>query len=174
MKILKKVVGIFLHFLGLGLFMLAAIICYDYQNINLNDYKRYENFVLESGVGFRYNEKRKTEVFYMKLSGLDNKVGVYRISNNYDDLKNSITKGDKVTIYCKPTWDKKDSINIDLIQIEKNGEVILSQSEYQNKYRFLGVIAILATLYMTYCIFNILKYRKTKNIFEVYDEIIDN
>ena len=83
---------------------------------------------------------------------------------NYDKLFESIKIGDKIKIFYKPNIDKKENINIDIIQIEKDGNVILSKSEYQTKNRILMTCGIVACLYLVLMFYSLLKYGKVQNV----------
>ena len=68
------------------LYFFLAYIGYGKQNIDLTEIANYENVITNKGIGIRYGSKGKeSEVFFIKLKGLEEKLGIYRMSKNYDD-----------------------------------------------------------------------------------------
>ena len=57
-----------------------------------------ENFETETQLR---NKGKKSTDFYIKFVGLEKKLKVGRVFYNYDDLIETIKKGDSLTIYCK-------------------------------------------------------------------------
>ena len=58
----EKIIGLFFLILGLGLFLLLTHIGYNNQKVNLNDYRTYENIVIEKGTGLRHDNRKKNIV----------------------------------------------------------------------------------------------------------------
>ncbi|HUM53327.1 MAG TPA: hypothetical protein PK431_16000 [Chitinophagales bacterium] len=120
------------------------------QNINLIKCDKLKSVVQNRGLDFRIDSKgKKTKVFFIKLVDLDKKIGVYRMSNVYDDLINQIGKGDTLNVYYMKNSNESENINIDLIQIEKHGKIILDKKEYEKKESsliFIGAGAILGNI----------------------------
>jgi hypothetical protein len=136
------------------LYFFLAYIGYGKQNIDLTQKTTYENIVTNKGIGIRYGSKgRQSKVFYITLKDLDEKLGVYRMSKNYDDLLNKFEIGEKVKVYYRPSTNKNENINIDLIQVEKDGEILISKTEYEKKESaliYIGLIAGFGTLFLAY------------------------
>ena len=161
----EKILSLLFSILGLVLFVILTMIFYENQRVNLMEYSKYENIVIDKGTALRYYNKKKNEkVFYVKLNGLDKKVGVYRMFKNYDDLLKNVNIGDKIKVFYKSNSEINENINIAVIQIEKNNEIILNKSEYQTKYRILMFFSILACLYIILAIISVIKYGKFENI----------
>lgn len=156
---IKKILGSFFLILVLGLFLLLTFIFYDKQRLSLEDLNVYENVVMQRGTT---SSEKDQKVFYFKLYGLEEKMGVYRKFKNYDNLLNNINVGDRLKIYYIPTFDKRENINIDVVQIDKNEENILSKSEYQIKYRLMMIV--FACICIIYYIFCLIKYGEVENI----------
>lgn len=154
----EKIIGLLFLILGLGLFLLLSFIGYDNQKINLEDFTKYESIVTKKGVGI------ESKVFYLKMNGLEKKIGVYRMFRNYDKLLQDIEVGDQLKIYYKPNENKNENINIDVIQIERGNKIIVNKSEYQTKYRILMAVGIIASLAMIMMIISLLKYGKVESI----------
>jgi hypothetical protein len=134
------------------LYFFLAYIGYGKQNIDLTQKATYENVVTNKGIGIRYGSKgRQSEVFYITLKDLDEKLGIYRMSKKYDDLLRKIRIGEEVKVYYRPSTNKKENINIDLIQVEKDGEILISKTEYEKKESaliYIGLIAGFGTLFL--------------------------
>ena len=101
---------------------------FEKQKIDLNKTKKITSIVEHCGIDFHQNSKgQKQNVFYIKLKGLDEKIGVYRLSKKYDELLNSINKGDTITAYYIGKINTTEHVNIDLVQIDKNKKVLLDK-----------------------------------------------
>lgn len=146
------------------LYFFLAYIGYGKQNLDLTKYAQYENVITDKGIGIHYGSKgRKSNVFYLSLNGLDENLGVYRMSKEYDDLLKKIKIGERVKVYYQKSNNKTENINIDLIQVEKDDQILISKNEYERKESFLiyiGLIGGLGTLFMAYRFY---KYRTIFN-----------
>ncbi len=135
------------------LYFFLAYIGFENQNIDLNQFQQYENIITDKGIDIHYDSKGgESDVFYISLKGLDEDLGIYRMSKNYDDLLAKFKVGEKVKVYYKASNDL-DNINIDLIQVEKNGETIISKEEYEKKESsliYIGLFAGFGTILMAY------------------------
>lgn len=90
------------------LYFFFAYIGYGKQNIDLKTKSMYENIVTDKGVGIRYDLKGKeSSVFYLSLKGFNEKLGIYRMSNNYDDLLAKSNIGEKVKVYYQPNSEEE-------------------------------------------------------------------
>lgn len=126
----------------------------DKQNINLKKVQKATNIVEHFGIDLHYGSKsRKSNVFYIKLKDLNEKVGVYRFSKDYGDLLSLINDGDRITVYYYQNSNERENVNIDLIQIEKENKILLHKSEYENKERtliFVGIAGIISNIIILY------------------------
>src|SRR5690606_24438945 len=96
---------------------------------------------------------RKSNVFYISLKDLDEDLGIYRMSKEYEDLLKKVNVGDKVKVYYRPSSNERENINIDLIQVEKDGQAIIGKEEYEKKESsliYIGIIARFGTLFLSY------------------------
>ena len=136
------------------LYFFLAYIGYGKQTIDLSQKATYENIITNIDIGIHYGSKgRQSEVFYIMLKDLDEKLGIYRMSKNYDDLIDRLNVGEKVKVHYRPSTHKKGNINIDLIQVEKDGKIIISKTEYEKKAStliYIGLIAGIGTLFMAF------------------------
>ena len=122
---------IFATMLSILMFFLAFK-GYRNQNINLNKVGEYEGYVASSGEIIDASHKQQVVVFYLKLEGLPETLGVYRSNKNYRDLLEKIKTKDFLKVYYKIK--PNQYINTDLIQIEKDKTVVLSKSEYESNH----------------------------------------
>ena len=140
------------------LYFFLSYVGYEKQNIDLTQKANYENVITNKGIGIRYLGKgTKSEVFFITLKDLDEKLGIYRMSENYDDLLNKVNMGDKVKVYYEPSSNKRENINIDLIQVEKEGEILINKTEYEKKESaliYIGLIAGIGTLFFSFRFYN--------------------
>lgn len=136
------------------LYFFLAYIGYGKQNLDLSKYAQYENIIIDKGIDIHYGSKgRKSNVFYISLKDLDEDLGIYRMSKEYKDLLKKVNVGDKVKVYYRPSSNEKENINIDLIQVEKDGQVLIGKEEYEEKESsliYIGLIAGIGTLFMAY------------------------
>jgi hypothetical protein len=131
--------------------------------MNLAQLNKFTGEVISKGEKTRYS-KRNAKVFYVSLKGLPQTLGVYRMSKDYEDLLRGVNRGDVLTVYFRT--DHSNEINIDLVQIEKEGKIVLNKKEFEAKESsliFIGLIGGLAFVGLS--IYNYKKYfnPKTKN-----------
>ncbi|MNQ04244.1 hypothetical protein D3C85_169580 [compost metagenome] len=79
------------------------------------------------------------------------------MSQNYNDLLQKVNIGDKVKVYYQANTNKDENININLIQLEKDGKIIINKSEYEQKEGSLLYIGLIAGFFIFY-----LSYRNYK------------
>ncbi|WP_431242596.1 hypothetical protein ACQ9BO_22735 [Flavobacterium sp. P21] len=75
------------------------------------------------------------------------------MSKDYNDLLQKINIGDKVKVYYQANSNEDENINIDLIQLEKDGKIIIDKIEYEQKegsLLYIGLIAGFFILYISY------------------------
>ncbi|ESU24971.1 hypothetical protein FSS13T_18690 [Flavobacterium saliperosum S13] len=158
-------------FLFSFLYFFLAYIGFKKQNINLNQVDKITSQVENRGIDYRHGSKgRKSKVFYIKLKDLDEKVGVYRMSKNYNDLISAINIQDILTVYYEKNSNDSENVNINLIQIERNGIVLLGKKEYENKESaliyiglFFGVGSVAYSFYFLKRKTNLLKGKNKKS-----------
>ena len=149
------------------IYFFLAYIGYEDQNLDLSKCDQYENIVTDKGIGIHYGSRgRKSNVFFLSLKNLDEDLGIYRMSKNYNDLLEKINVGDRVKVYYRKSSNEKENINIDLIQVEKDGKILISKDEYEKKESsliYIGLIAGIVTLIMAYGYFKIESILNIKN-----------
>lgn len=147
------------------IYFFLAYIGYGKQNLDLSKYTQYENIVIDKGIDIHYSSKGKeSDVFFISIEGLNEDLGIYRMSKNYDDLLKKINIGDTIKVYYRPNSNEAENINIDLIQIEKNKKILISKDEYEKKESaliFIGLIAGIGTLFMAF------RYYKYGSVFKI-------
>ncbi len=150
MKLSKKAKLIF----GFSIFTIIYIFCIYFgvknQNINLNETQQIIGIVENRGIDIRFRSKgKKDKVFYIKLKELNKKLGIYRMSKNYNDLIRKINIGDQLTIYYFENTNQTENVNINIVQVERNNIVLVDKKEFENKERFLiyfGFLGIIANI----------------------------
>jgi len=103
------------------------------QNIDLSNYAQYEGVITARGIDIRHGSSNEAKVFFLTMRELKEKLGIYRMSKKYDDLLEKINVGDRVKVYYRPGTDKRENINIKLIQVEKNGEIAVVRKNLKKK-----------------------------------------
>jgi hypothetical protein len=133
-------------FLTSGIYFLLGYKGYSSQAIDIKTLDKFTGQVIERGTADRKSTKHTSRVFYLTIEGLTETLGIYRQEKNYSELVDKIQPGDIVTVYylSKST---DENINIDLVQIERGGEVIVDQKEFKKKESFLIYIGLIAGLF---------------------------
>ena len=106
----------------------------------------YNGKVIEKGITIKNNsvggkESFKSEIFYLKISGLSQILAIYKPSQDYSFFEKNIKVGDNLKVYFQKSYDTIKP-NLNLFQIEKEGIVLLKKEELQNKERIGGFIAL--------------------------------
>ena len=134
-------------FLVLTLMMFAlAIKGYNNSNIDLSKVDFCKGSVIEKRIELKKG-KINLNVFHFKINGTNENFASYNKNQNYTKLTNEIRIGDELNVYYKKT--KNSGFNLDVIQIEQNGKIILPKKEYesqQNSLIYIGVIGGLTFL----------------------------
>jgi hypothetical protein len=140
----KHILGAVAIFLSSGLYFSLAYIGYNKQFIQIDTLDKYQGQVLDRGITVRRSGKYDPTVFYIRLVGLNETLGIYRMNGDYQGLINELKPGDQVTVY----YDSKpnDDVNIDLVQIEKDDKIIVDSKEFKKKESALIYIGLIAGL----------------------------
>ncbi|ARN77106.1 hypothetical protein BST97_03350 [Nonlabens spongiae] len=156
---LRDVINIISILLGLLIFLFVAYIGFSNLNKDLSQYSYYENLIVTKEVKTSDND---SEIFSLRLKEVNNEFSYYRISEDYNDLQNSIDIGDRIKIFYDSNADEKNP-NSEIIQIEKNGKILLAASEHKTKYIILFIIGILSVTYMLYLGYRYLRKKSIEN-----------
>ena len=128
----KEIIGVVyggLVILGLAALLFAAAIKgYRDSIINLDQVDKFEGTVIDKDIVLKRG-KINLNVFYFKLSGLSDRLASYNMKQDYKKLMDNINIGDQIQVYFKKS--KSQSLNLDVIQIEKRGEIILDKNEFR-------------------------------------------
>lgn len=149
----KRTVNSILFSLTSLVYFFLAYVGFQKQNIDLVEYETITSEVVDKGVDFRYDSKGKSECFYIQLRDVNRKLGVYRMTKNYDDLLSIFEIGDTVTAYYRSNNNDHEKINIDLVQVEKEGNILLDKKEYERKESlliYIGTFFGVLTLLLSY------------------------
>jgi hypothetical protein len=133
--------------LGLtGLMAALAFKGYHNSSVDLDKVDVYEGIVTDRGIALKRGKKMSVNVFYFRMKGLDDLLASYNMDQNYSKLMSHINTGDFLKIYFKES--KYSDFNLNVIQIEKNNEVILDKNEYETKETALIYIGTIGGLLM--------------------------
>lgn len=150
----KRTLSSIFLFLTSFIYIFLAYIGFKKQNIDLNNYSKTENVIIDKGIDYRIGSKgRKSQCFYILLKDNDKKLGVYRMNKDYSDLLAKFNVGDTVTAYYRDNNNQRENINIDLVQVEKAGQVLLDKKEYERKESsliYIGLIGGILTVIFSY------------------------
>ena len=135
-----------LIFLTAGIYFLLAYKGFSSQFIDINTLGKFTGRVNERGVAERRSSKHSSDVFYLTLDGFPETLGIYRMEKDYSGLVDKIQPGDTVTVYYLRSK-TDENINIDLVQIEKDGQIIVDQKEFKKKESALIYIGLIGGLF---------------------------
>jgi hypothetical protein len=134
---------------------------------DIDDLDKFEGVIVEKGLTKNMSTISgkgtiTSDVFFLKLEGLDQILASYNKEQSYHDLDSKLNVGDKVKIYFKYS-PYNDRPNVSTYQIEKAGQVILGQDEFKGKELIGGIIATLGlVLILTISYFQDKKLRRKK------------
>lgn len=148
-KAYKVEIKSLLIFLTSSIYFLLAYKGYKDQNIELETLSHKIGKIDYVGIDdYRIGSKGwKSKILSFMIDSSPREFGVYRQNKNYNDLVDKIKLGETIKIYYKDQ--KSNHAIIDVVQIEKGGEVILSQFEFEKKQSYLiwiGLIAGIGTI----------------------------
>lgn len=132
-------------FLTSWIYFFLAYKGFSSQSIDIKTLDKFTGRVSERGVADRRSSKH-IKRFYLTIDGLSETLGIYRMEKNYSELIDKIQPGDIVTVYyLGKTTD--ENINVDLVQIEKDGQIIVDESELKMKELTLIYIGLIGGLF---------------------------
>jgi hypothetical protein len=145
----KRLPGTILIFLSSFLYFFLAYIGFRKQGIDPNEFEKRTGTIIDRGIDFRYNSKGgRSACFFLLLDNLpEQKLGVYRFSHQYDDLNSALNIGDRVTVFFINRPDSQEGVNIDLIQVEKNGKVVIDKRDYEQRERWPIYIGLFSGIF---------------------------
>ncbi len=115
---------------------IGTFLFYQDATIDMDTLDQYSGQIIDKGTTTHESSTkygtRISDVFYIRLKGLDEILATYNMGQNYDRLNNSLKIGDSVKVFYQASL-KKNVANIETYQIEKDGQIILNNSEYRNK-----------------------------------------
>jgi hypothetical protein len=141
----------FLQF-SFGLLLSIAVILVGWSmlneaNFDLHDAQKYSGQIT-SRKGGKY--------FSFNLSGSPVSFNVYKPSRNYAELESVLNTGDSITVY----FVNSRTANIQVYQIEKNGQIVVDKELLAGQNRTGGLIALIGGLGMLVAVFWTLRKRK--------------
>lgn len=132
-------------FLSSGIYFFLAYKGLSSQSIDTKTLDKFTGRVNDRGITERRSSKYSSVVFYLTIDGLTETLGIYRMEKDYAELIDKIQPGDTITVFYLSS--KTEDINIDLVQIEKDGHVIVDQNEFKKKESALIYIGLIAGLF---------------------------
>lgn len=133
-------------FLGLTLMMFTlAIIGYNNSHVDLSKVDSCKGYVTDEAIVLKRG-KMNLNVFYFRINGTNENFASYNIHQDYSKLVDNIKIGDDLKVYYKKT--QSTDYNLDVIQIEKKGKIILPKNEFESKEYSLIYIGIIGGLAM--------------------------
>ncbi|PTS98790.1 hypothetical protein DBR11_13950 [Pedobacter sp. HMWF019] len=118
---------LFISFLVVLFFIAMSV--WSYKSITrLEELDNYTGRVKVVGINSKPTSFSTTEMFFMKIHGLEDTIGVWHPIEYYDHLTRRISAGDLVTVYFNKL-NMPDRINLKTHRIEKDGDVVYKLPE---------------------------------------------
>ena len=132
----KRIGNLFAMVFFVTVMSFGTFLFYKDATVDMDRLDQYSGQIIDKGVtthesSTKYGTKT-SDVFFIRLKGLDQILATYNMGQNYDRLNKDLQIGDTVKVFYRTSL-KRDVINIDTYQIEKNGQIILDNSEYRSK-----------------------------------------
>jgi hypothetical protein len=126
--------------------LFGSLLFYNDSTSKLETADKYIGFISStkitnnpSNISGKYNMNKN--VFSFTLNGLNEILGIYNSSQNYDSYLTSMKVGDQVKVYFKAK--NTSQINIDVYQIEKGNTIILELNDYTLRNKIGSLIALI-------------------------------
>ncbi len=156
---LKDVINVISISVGLLIFLFVTYIGFSKLNKDLSEYCFYENLIITKEVKSSDND---SEIFSLRLQDFNGDFIYYRASGDYYDLQNTIDIGDRLKIYYESNTGQKKA-DSEIIQIERNGKILVAASEHKTKYIILFLVGILSVVYIIYLGYRYLRKKSIEN-----------
>jgi hypothetical protein len=147
--------GIALHLLFVALFVICLVVIgmgFQGRKLELRDTVRREGTVETVGTIRLRNQSTRVPdrmVFSIQFSDMRERFNVSRRNENYADLIENIQVGDSLIVYFRHNNSQSENRNVGVVQIEKNGKIILDISEFKDRQTariYMGFFGLLALL----------------------------
>lgn len=158
-KMTRDIVNIIFILVGLLIFLFVTYIGFGNLNKDLSQYSYYEKLIVAKEVTTSDNDSK---IYSLILQDFEGDFSYYRASEDYNDLQNFIDIGDTVIIYYESNKDEKKA-NSEIIQIERNGKILVAASEHKTKYTILFIVGIMSVTYMIYLGYRFLRKKSIEN-----------
>ena len=90
----------------------------------------------------RITTRSVDKFFTCTVSGFPTAFNVYKVSRNYPELEAALNPGDSVTVY----FINSQTANIQVYQVEKNGQIVVNNELLTGQNRNGGIIAVIGGL----------------------------
>lgn len=111
---------------------------------SIDDLKKYIGVLTKKGeitqASGSGEDRSEKELFYIYLSGVDQRFTSYNMDERYGDLDRALNVGDEVMVYYEEPGE--------LYQIENGGNVVLDISEKQLRGKIFGTLALLGAIFV--------------------------
>jgi hypothetical protein len=124
-----------------GLIVVGSLLLSKEATADLSELEKFEGVIREKGITKNKSSRTYSDVFYIKLEGLDQILATYNMSQTYTDYDAKLQVGEKVLVYFMRS-PYPDRPNINTYRIEKNSEVIMSEEGFKKRSRTGLVIAV--------------------------------
>ena len=133
-------------------FSYGAYLFYQEASVDLGRLDQFSGKIVEKGI--MTNESvtkygvRTSQVFFIRLNGLNQILAIYNPSQSYGNIDEALKIGDLVNVHFKMSQ-STDKPNLSTYQIEKDGKVILDDTELRTRSwqgLVLVLVGVIATL----------------------------
>lgn len=141
----NRLIGVIVCLLFSAFFFWAFLLIFSKRKVDLNTVAQITDTVRHTGIQDVSGSKVNAVVFALHFRDPLTTYTLYRAGRQYDDLLQKIKPGDVVTIFYEP---QVRDINKDIVQLEHNGEIIISKSENENKSGVVSYMILAFALFL--------------------------
>ena len=124
----------------LGSFLMFLTSDSELSQIDKHSGKVIEKRIVSKNNSFAGRGSFKSDVFLIKIDGLNQVLATYNSSYDYSFFEENIKVGDNLKVYFQKSNDTIKP-NLNVFQIEKSGIVLLKNEDLQNRNRIGGCVA---------------------------------
>ena len=154
------------------IFLLKIGMRRQHSELELRDTIKIEGTVESVGIirqRLQIRGRRDPLIFSIQLSDRDERFNVFRQNEDYADLIENIQVGDRLIVYFRRNNSQRENRNVGVVQIEKNGEMLLDISEFNTRERtrmYYGIFGLLVCVFILFALlrdkFSTLRSRKRR------------
>ena len=158
-KIINRIFNLVYCLFLTACFFVVAYTTFQNGWTNLSKVDKFEGVITERGITTHqtstsgsYRRTLASQVFYIKLKGLNEILAVYNPKQIYSDLENNLYVGDTIKVFYNKS-NQAEKLNLETFQIEKNDQQIINSQDFQGRERigfYISFIGGFVLLFLTF------------------------